>query len=151
MLKILWIMVRWAIQAFLLACSVLSTRKIEQSWADGECRDRLGLSMTLNGQFQPRSMPAQFAYIYTVSAWVSTNFQIRPWMDFQRSPMKLHGFHCLLAQNVKETFFLWSCQQLKWSAVWVFFLCFAFECLCPQEYHVSLHISFLFLVTSTGV
>ena len=67
MLKILWIMVRWAIQAFLLACSVLSKRKIEQSWADGECRDRLGLSMTLNGQFQPRSMPAQFAYIYTVS------------------------------------------------------------------------------------
>ena len=60
-------MVRWAIQAFLLACSVLSKRKIEQSWAEGECRDRLGLSMTLNGQFQPRSMPAQFAYIYTVS------------------------------------------------------------------------------------
>ena len=87
----------------------------------GTTQRQVGLSITLNGQYQPRSMTDQFANIYTVSAWVSTNFQIRPWMDFQRSPMELHGFHCLLAQNVKETFFLWSCQQLKWSAVWLFF------------------------------
>ena len=44
----------------------------------GTTRRQVGLSITLNGQYQPRSMTDQFANIYTVSAWVSTNFQIRP-------------------------------------------------------------------------